>query len=307
MRCAGDGGYAHGSAGMMPSTFGQMDQPNDLYSHGPAYAGGFGSGGKSASTAGYSAGGVNQSPNQYASGSGGYMGYHHQGTLHPHPQLGQSPYLHSTASIVHSAPVSRHVSSNAQFGGLSSVGSKGERLGSPAETRGGRSGGRSASGLRVGMRSVSATDIRGVGADSECLRRARVEIDASLTYARGPVTALYGPKSTRHEPSHPYRPPSRLATIAPFHARPPSSPYHQALVDPHPFHTTQNTPAGSPETTPGPGGTFSTRVLNFPGQVKKGKYKRSRTGCLGCRAKRIKCDETRPVCRRCVDGKKEVS
>lgn len=43
------------------------------------------------------------------------------------------------------------------------------------------------------------------------------------------------------------------------------------------------------------------------GVKRRQKYTRSRTGCLGCRARRIKCDEGRPVCRRCVVAKREVS
>jgi hypothetical protein len=141
---------------------------------------------------------------------------------------------------------------------------------------------------------------------SPCNKRVLI-LMVLLTRARGHVTALHGLKPTRHDLSHPYRPPSRLATVASYHSRPTSPRYYQTPIDPRPFHTTQNTPAGSPESTSAPVGAFSTRILSFPGQVKKGKYKRSRTGCLGCRAKRIKCDETRPVCQKCVDGKREVS
>jgi hypothetical protein len=151
------------------------------YTQAPTYASGFELGSKSSSIAGYPAGltgssvhglsGVSHTPNQYAPpSSGGYMDYHHQGPVHPHQSLGQSPYLHPSASITHSAPVSRHVSYNAQYEATSSVDGKGERLGSPAETMGGRRGGRSVSGLRVGIRSVSATEIRGVGADGESLQ-----------------------------------------------------------------------------------------------------------------------------------------
>lgn len=43
------------------------------------------------------------------------------------------------------------------------------------------------------------------------------------------------------------------------------------------------------------------------GVKRRQKYTRSRTGCLGCRARRIKCDEGRPVCRRCQVAKREVS
>lgn len=35
------------------------------------------------------------------------------------------------------------------------------------------------------------------------------------------------------------------------------------------------------------------------------KHKRTRSGCLTCRARRIKCDETRPVCERCRKGSRD--
>ncbi|WOO77041.1 putative transcriptional regulatory protein [Vanrija pseudolonga] len=41
------------------------------------------------------------------------------------------------------------------------------------------------------------------------------------------------------------------------------------------------------------------------GVKRRQKYTRSRTGCLGCRARRIKCDEGRPICRRCQVAKRE--
>ncbi|WVF72271.1 hypothetical protein IAT40_007083 [Kwoniella sp. CBS 6097] len=41
------------------------------------------------------------------------------------------------------------------------------------------------------------------------------------------------------------------------------------------------------------------------GQKRRQKYTRTRTGCLCCRARRIKCDEGRPTCKRCMIAKKE--
>lgn len=43
------------------------------------------------------------------------------------------------------------------------------------------------------------------------------------------------------------------------------------------------------------------------GVKRKQKYKRTRTGCLCCRKRRIKCDESRPTCKKCVIAKREVS
>ena len=42
------------------------------------------------------------------------------------------------------------------------------------------------------------------------------------------------------------------------------------------------------------------------GVKRRQKYSRTRTGCLSCRQRRIKCDEERPVCHRCVIAKKQV-
>jgi hypothetical protein len=42
------------------------------------------------------------------------------------------------------------------------------------------------------------------------------------------------------------------------------------------------------------------------GNRRRQKYTRSRTGCLGCRVRRIKCDEGRPVCKRCQTSKRPV-
>jgi hypothetical protein len=43
------------------------------------------------------------------------------------------------------------------------------------------------------------------------------------------------------------------------------------------------------------------------GNRRRQKYSRTRTGCLSCRTRRIKCDEARPVCKRCIIAKKTVS
>lgn len=43
------------------------------------------------------------------------------------------------------------------------------------------------------------------------------------------------------------------------------------------------------------------------GNRRKQKFTRTRTGCMTCRARRIKCDEGLPVCKRCIIARKEVS
>ncbi|KAI6110624.1 hypothetical protein EDD16DRAFT_1728587 [Pisolithus croceorrhizus] len=42
-------------------------------------------------------------------------------------------------------------------------------------------------------------------------------------------------------------------------------------------------------------------------QRKRPKYTRSKTGCLTCRVKKIKCDETKPICMRCTHGQRDCT
>ncbi|KAH7888543.1 fungal-specific transcription factor domain-containing protein [Phlebopus sp. FC_14] len=44
-----------------------------------------------------------------------------------------------------------------------------------------------------------------------------------------------------------------------------------------------------------------------PPQRKRPKYTRSKTGCLTCRVKKIKCDETKPICNRCTHGQRDCT
>jgi len=44
-----------------------------------------------------------------------------------------------------------------------------------------------------------------------------------------------------------------------------------------------------------------------PTQRRRPKYTRSKTGCMTCRVKKIKCDETKPNCIRCVHGQRECT
>jgi hypothetical protein len=50
-----------------------------------------------------------------------------------------------------------------------------------------------------------------------------------------------------------------------------------------------------------------TQKTGRAGNRRRQKFTRTRTGCLCCRARRIKCDEGRPVCKRCIIAKKDVS
>lgn len=44
-----------------------------------------------------------------------------------------------------------------------------------------------------------------------------------------------------------------------------------------------------------------------PQQRKRPKYTRSKTGCMTCRMKKIKCDETKPICMRCTHGQRDCT
>ncbi|KDQ53454.1 hypothetical protein JAAARDRAFT_136956 [Jaapia argillacea MUCL 33604] len=54
-------------------------------------------------------------------------------------------------------------------------------------------------------------------------------------------------------------------------------------------------------------GSSPPRPNNAAPQRKRPKYTRSKTGCLTCRAKKIKCDETKPSCMRCTHGQRECT
>ncbi|KAH9858710.1 fungal-specific transcription factor domain-containing protein [Lenzites betulinus] len=51
----------------------------------------------------------------------------------------------------------------------------------------------------------------------------------------------------------------------------------------------------------------STMRQDSGAQRKRPKYTRSKTGCLTCRGKKIKCDETKPNCLRCTHGQRECT
>ncbi|KAF8520463.1 hypothetical protein BU17DRAFT_89054 [Hysterangium stoloniferum] len=77
---------------------------------------------------------------------------------------------------------------------------------------------------------------------------------------------------------------------------------------PHPHHQPQHAAYphhAHPHHTP-------THVLSGPIRTepltrKRPKYTRSKTGCLTCRVKKIKCDETKPTCTRCAHGQRECT
>ncbi len=77
----------------------------------------------------------------------------------------------------------------------------------------------------------------------------------------------------------------------------------------HPYSRSpsRNPASRDSSTNRDPGGASTPPKSGRAGVKRRQKYSRTRTGCLCCRARRIKCDEERPVCRRCVIAKKPVS
>lgn len=74
------------------------------------------------------------------------------------------------------------------------------------------------------------------------------------------------------------------------------------------WHTsaTQQPPSISAPATsyPSPSSSLNQQPILQPAPDQK-KHKRTRSGCFTCRSRRIKCDESRPVCDRCKKGNRE--
>lgn len=125
------------------------------------------------------------------------------------------------------------------------------------------------------------------------------------------------PTSRRRTP-----PPPQTAQAA--SQRPGPTPYPYTLANPalttqFEFPSASSTPNGTPSGSEQDGdgenehehddgsGTGSVQKSGRAGNRRRQKYSRTRTGCLSCRTRRIKCDEARPVCKRCIIAKKTVS
>jgi len=70
-----------------------------------------------------------------------------------------------------------------------------------------------------------------------------------------------------------------------------------------------STGASAPATAQGQSASAAANVVGADGQAvrKRPKYTRSKAGCLICRQKKVKCDEKKPTCTRCLHGHREVS
>lgn len=91
------------------------------------------------------------------------------------------------------------------------------------------------------------------------------------------------------------------------------TPLHSRNAAVHPDTSYEDTPLlAGPSALASEGQASGTRrteegYSSRAGVKRKQKYKRTRTGCLCCRKRRIKCDESRPTCKKCVIAKREVS
>ncbi|THU95407.1 hypothetical protein K435DRAFT_132060 [Dendrothele bispora CBS 962.96] len=74
-------------------------------------------------------------------------------------------------------------------------------------------------------------------------------------------------------------------------------------LPPHPqqYYTSPHVPHGQPAHS------VTTPLRQEAAQRKRPKYTRSKTGCLTCRVKKIKCDETKPNCMRCTHGQRDCT
>ncbi|KAI9747876.1 MAG: hypothetical protein M4579_007364 [Chaenotheca gracillima] len=85
-----------------------------------------------------------------------------------------------------------------------------------------------------------------------------------------------------------------------YHAPPPSMPpHHHQQPPPHPNVTSSPHPQPLRYSLPSDG-----RIMSG-GRHKKEIKRRTKTGCLTCRKRRIKCDEAHPTCRNCQKSKRE--
>ncbi|KAG2150524.1 hypothetical protein DEU56DRAFT_780502 [Suillus clintonianus] len=62
-----------------------------------------------------------------------------------------------------------------------------------------------------------------------------------------------------------------------------------------------------PSHAPGHPHVVAPQPRQEPQQRKRPKYTRSKTGCMTCRVKKIKCDEAKPNCMRCTHGQRDCT
>ncbi|XWW92754.1 hypothetical protein V2A60_000680 [Cordyceps javanica] len=78
-------------------------------------------------------------------------------------------------------------------------------------------------------------------------------------------------------------------------------------MSPHSEHSDHSVGGGDSSSNDGGGlGDGVGTELTKKGTIRQKRWAtRGRTGCLTCRVRHVKCDETKPVCNRCVNGRRE--
>ncbi|KAM7189516.1 hypothetical protein V8F33_009994 [Rhypophila sp. PSN 637] len=102
-----------------------------------------------------------------------------------------------------------------------------------------------------------------------------------------------------HQHQHPIPLASHMgASLAPGHAMG----YYNVAAHPYGMHAD---PTGGMRFAIAPGLPPDPRIALSGGRHKKEIKRRTKTGCLTCRKRRIKCDETHPTCNNCKKSKRE--
>ncbi|KIJ49610.1 hypothetical protein M422DRAFT_66083, partial [Sphaerobolus stellatus SS14] len=86
-------------------------------------------------------------------------------------------------------------------------------------------------------------------------------------------------------------------------------PHHPQLhpAHPHAHHQPQHAAYSTHPSQYPQSHVLAGPIRTEPVTRKRPKYTRSKTGCLTCRVKKIKCDETKPNCTRCTHGQRECT
>ncbi|KAM7207136.1 hypothetical protein V8F20_002402 [Naviculisporaceae sp. PSN 640] len=116
------------------------------------------------------------------------------------------------------------------------------------------------------------------------------------------------PQLSQHHPHHPHHQHQHQHTIplashmgasmGPGHAMG----YYNVAAHPYSMHAD---PTGGMRFAIAPGLPPDPRIALSGGRHKKEIKRRTKTGCLTCRKRRIKCDETHPTCNNCKKSKRE--
>ncbi|KAF2275660.1 uncharacterized protein EI97DRAFT_378796 [Westerdykella ornata] len=116
-------------------------------------------------------------------------------------------------------------------------------------------------------------------------------------------------------PSYPHGPPLVPPETSFAHQQMPGNPLYHGMPGPFPQFSQHPFPHTYPDQyadIPGPGfesqqggNARARRRSSGPEHAAGVKHRRTRSGCFTCRQRRVKCDETHPICERCRKGNRE--